>query len=343
MRPVRGPRRFAYAVLVLLILAAVVWLMATYQRFLDAPLDLPTQGLVYTVPPGASVHSVVRDLDRLGVAEWGWRWRLHTRLNPVTIQAGEYRLDHGLTPPGLLARLAGGDVITYRFTIVEGWTVRQLLAALREAPVLAQTLPTDEGPDWSAAIDADFEHPEGWFLPETYQFVRGDRDVDLLERAYEAMQEALDAAWDAREDGLPVDEPYDLLTLASIVEKETGVPEERAQVAGVLVRRLQRGMRLEVDPTVIYGMGDAYDGNIRRVDLQRDTPYNTYTRHGLPPTPIALPGRAALMATAQPADGDALYFVADGSGGHTFSATYEEHQRAVQRWVELQRQRRQQP
>ncbi|MDX1381368.1 MAG: endolytic transglycosylase MltG, partial [Xanthomonadales bacterium] len=249
----------------------------------------------------------------------------------------------GLKPAELLARLASGDVIRYRFTIVEGWTVRQMLAALRDDPVLEQTLPNAAEPDWQAVIGADFEHPEGWFLPETYQFVRGDRDVDLLARAHGAMQAALDEAWDARADDLPVAEPYELLILASIVEKETGVPAERAEVAGVLVRRLQRGMRLEVDPSVIYGMGDAYDGNIRRADLARDTPYNTYTRHGLPPTPIALPGRAALLATAQPADGDALYFVADGSGGHTFSATYEEHQRAVRRWVELQRQRQQQP
>jgi UPF0755 protein len=178
------------------------------------------------------------------------------------------------------------------------------------------------------------EHPEGWFLPETYQFTRGDSDQDILIRAHAAMQQALEEAWDSRDDDLPIDSPYELLILASIIEKETSLEEERPLIAGVFVRRLNKGMRLQTDPTVIYGLGDSFDGDIRRRDLQTDTAYNTYTRKGLPPTPIAMPGRQALAAAASPAPGEALFFVADGNGGHTFSVTLEEHQRAVKKLIE---------
>ena len=170
-------------------------------------------------------------------------------------------------------------------------------------------------------------------MPETYQFTRGDSDFDILERAHQAMEKELGSAWEARTYGLPLNSPYQLLILASIIEKETGKAEERGQIAGVFIRRLQQGMRLQTDPTVIYGMGDSFDGNIRRRDLQTDTPYNTYARSGLPPTPIAMPGRASLLAAAQPVPGDTFYFVADGMGGHTFSATLQEHKKAVNRLI----------
>jgi UPF0755 protein len=176
---------------------------------------------------------------------------------------------------------------------------------------------------------AGAENPEGWFLPETYQFVRGYTAADLLKRAYQDMQAVLSRAWESRADGLPLQSPYELLILASIIERETAVDSERDEISGVFVRRLQSGMRLQTDPTVIYGLGEAYDGNIRKVDLQTDTAYNTYTRHGLPPTPIALPGVASLQAAARPKEGTSLYFVANGQGGHTFSDTLEDHQEAV--------------
>jgi UPF0755 protein len=179
-------------------------------------------------------------------------------------------------------------------------------------------------------------HAEGWFLPETYYYVRGERDVEILARAHQAMVSALDSAWQGRDVGLPVEDPYQLLILASIVEKETALAEERGQIAGVLARRLLRGMRLQTDPTVIYGLGDTFDGDIRRSDLVTDNPYNTYTRHGLPPTPIALPGKDSLRAAANPAPGDSLYFVANGEGGHTFSATLEEHEAAVKKLIEME-------
>ena len=194
-----------------------------------------------------------------------------------------------------------------------------------------------------AALGFEGQHPEGRFLPETYVYQRGDSDLDVLRRAHKAMAQALEQAWQGRAEGLPLDSPYELLTLASIIEKETGLAAERPKIAGVFVRRLKLGMRLQTDPTVIYGLGSAYDGNIRKVDLTTDTPYNTYTRSGLTPSPIAMPGRAALEAAAHPAEGDALYFVAigDGSGGHVFSATYAQHQVAVAGYLQRLRQARQ--
>jgi UPF0755 protein len=332
----RAVKTFLAAAAVLLVAAAVAGLLAwrDYQGFLDTPLTVPADGAVLTVAPGAGGYAVVDQLAARGMTEVGWRWRLLLRLEPTVLRAGEYRLTPGMTPRDAIRHLASGAVIQYPFTIVEGWTFRQLAQALADHPELAHELPLDEpgGRDVREAFP-ELEHPEGWFLPETYLFTRGDSDLDLLRRAYDAMQDALAAAWQARDTGLPLETPYQLLILASIVEKETALPQERGQVAGVFVRRLQKGMRLQTDPTVIYGLGDAFDGDIRRRDLKTDTPYNTYTRHGLPPTPIALPGRASLEAAAHPEPGDTLYFVADGQGGHTFSRTLEEHQAAVDRLI----------
>jgi UPF0755 protein len=230
--------------------------------------------------------------------------------------------------------LASGKVVTYRFTIVEGWSVRQLLTALARDPVLWHTLETVAELKNLPAMPLG--NPEGWFLPETYVFVRGDSDLDLLRRAYRDMSDSLARAWYGRDDGLPYETGEELLVMASIIEKETSLESERADIAGVFVRRLLKHWRLETDPTVIYGMGESYQGNIRRRDLKKDTPYNTYTRHGLPPTPIALPGPASLQAAAHPAAGDAMFFVANGQGGHTFSTTLEEHNKAVKELIKRQ-------
>jgi UPF0755 protein len=257
------------------------------------------------------------------------------KLEPRVYRAGEYRLEAGMRPREVLAKLASGQVVQYRFTVVEGWTFKQLVDALAANPVLVHEL-DPAAPDSldSVAASLGMAHPEGWFLPETYQFTRGDSDRDILGRAHAAMERVLEDAWNSRGDDLPIDSPYELLILASIIEKETSLDEERPQVAGVFARRLKKGMKLQTDPTVIYGMGDSFDGDIRRRDLQTDTAYNTYTRRGLPPTPIAMPGRESLMAAAMPAPGDTLYFVANGNGGHTFSVTLEDHQRAVKEQVE---------
>jgi UPF0755 protein len=313
---------------VLLLLALVGW--RDYRAFTNTPLFIAEGGQHLVVERGTSVRAVIRQLGNRGMTRPGWRWRLLTRLEPVIIQAGEYALEPGLTPRGLLTLLASGEVIRYRFTIVEGWTYRQLLAALAADPVLVKQVPElDSESRMLRAINPELEHPEGWFLPETYQFVRGDSDLDLLRRAHRAMQTALDAAWESRDTGLPLGTAYELLILASIVEKESSVESERAAIAGVFVRRLREGWRLETDPTVIYGLAEHFDGDLRRRDLQTDSPYNTYTRHGLPPTPIALPGMSALAAAAHPAPGTAMFFVASGQGGHVFSDTLEDHNAAV--------------
>jgi UPF0755 protein len=213
--------------------------------------------------------------------------------------------------------------------VVEGWTFQQLLDALRENEAIRQTLTDRDGAAIMAQLGKPDLHPEGQFAPDTYRFPRGTSDLEFLRRAHNTLQEWLDSAWRERAEDLPYDSAYDALIMASIIEKETGLASEREAIAGVFVRRLKRTMRLQTDPTVIYGMGSAYNGNIRRADLRRDTPYNTYTRHGLPPTPIALPGRESLHAALHPAEGDALYFVAKGDGSHQFSATLEEHLDAV--------------
>jgi len=315
-------------ILLLLTAASVSGLWQQYQYFLGTPLIIADAGMVLAVKPGSSMSTVVAELEQRGVTRMDWRWRLLNKLQPVTIQAGEYTLNAGMTPSELLPLLVSGKVVSYRFTIVEGWNVHQLLTALGNDPVLQHSLLKAEDLESLDGLPAG--HSEGWFLPETYVFIRGDSDLKILQRAYTDMQLSLVQTWAGRDVGLPYETAYEMLIMASIIEKETSLDAERAAIAGVFVRRLLKKWRLETDPTVIYGMGAAYDGNIRRRDLNADTPYNTYTRHGLPPTPIALPGLASLQAAAHPAARDAMFFVADGQGGHTFSATLEAHNKAVQ-------------
>ncbi len=331
-------RRFLLiaSTLVLLSILAGFFSYQKYQEFLDTGLNLPTGGLVFQVEPGLSGSMIIKRLSESDFTRDSWHWKLLMRLEPPVIKVGEYQLLTAMLPRDLLQLLSSGDVVQYRFTVVEGWTFTQLLEALAANRVLQHSFDrgiAHSGEDSYLPMlsNPGFDHPEGWFFPETYQFTRGDSDAHILERAHGAMNTELAQAWASRLTGLPLKSPYELLILASIIEKETGLDEERGQIAGVFIRRLQKGMRLQTDPTVIYGMGDAFDGNIRRRDLKTDTPYNTYTRFGLPPTPIAMPGRASLLAAANPVTGDALYFVADGSGGHTFSVTLQQHSEAVNR------------
>jgi UPF0755 protein len=331
--------------LVLLVVGAFALL--AYQRFLafaDAPIAGIEQGDMLVVERGDSLPKVLRKLQAMGIETRDLEWRALARRMGAAgrIQVGEYALEPGTTPRALLAAMRDGRVTSYRFTIIEGWNIRELRAALAKATPLKQEGAQLDHAALMQALGRGGQHPEGRFLPETYHYTRSDSDLDLLRRAADAMDKALAEAWEGRDQGLPLRTPHELLTLASIVEKETGAPEERPQIAGVFVRRLQVPMRLETDPTVIYGLGSAYDGNIRRRDLDTDTPYNTYTRDGLPPTPIAMPGRAALQAAARPAPGDALFFVAigDGSGRHVFSRTYAEHRAAVAEYLQRYRARR---
>ncbi len=318
--------------LLLLAMASMSGLWQQYQQFLLAPLNIDTDGFVLNVERGASIRAVVAELERRGATRMGWQWRLLSRLEPLVIKAGEYAVPPGLNALDLLKILAAGKVISYRFTIIEGWNLNQLLSEFGKNPVLLHSIQTSAELKGREGFRAG--NLEGWFLPETYVFERGGSDLQILQMAYTAMQKALANAWAGRDDGLPYAGPEELLSMASIIEKETAHEGERAAIAGVFVRRLQKHWRLEADPTVIYGMGEAFTGNIRRSDLKRDSAYNTYTRYGLPPTPIALPGVAALYAAAHPAMGEAMFFVANGQGGHTFSDTLKQHNQAVRRLLE---------
>ena len=342
----RGRRIGLFLLLCLLALGAVAayLLHDRYTGFADTPLAGVQAGETFVVERGDSFQRVLGRLREAGIVEGHeleWRALARQLGADARIQVGEYPLDPTVTPRELLVRMRDGRVIRHRFTIVEGWNIRELRAALARAEPLVQTVQDMDDAALMAAIGHEGVHPEGRFLPETYLYTRGDRDIDLLRRANAALEAALDHAWETRADGLALKDREEALVMASIIEKETGVAEERPQISGVFNRRLQVGMRLQTDPTVIYGMGTAYDGNIRRRDLQTDTPYNTYTRDGLPPTPIAMAGKAAIEAATHPADGDALYFVAvgDGSGRHVFSRTYAEHNAAVREYVRRYRAR----
>ncbi len=339
----RGCLSIVAVLLALAVLAvgAAAWLWQDHQRFADTPLAAQAPSVV--VAPGDSVRGVLRKLRQAGIdAGHDSNWLLLARQVGAAghIKVGEYALQPPLSPRDLLTRMRDGRVIQYRFTLVEGWNIRQLRAALNAATPLEHVTADLDDAALMARLGFAGQHPEGRFLPETYLYQRGDSDLDVLARAHKAMQAALDDAWARRADDLPLRSADEALILASIVEKETALAAERPQIAGVFARRLKIGMKLQTDPSVIYGLGSGYDGNIRRRDLDTDTPYNTYTRTGLTPTPIAMPGRAALDAAVRPAPGSALYFVAvgDGSGAHAFSDDYAGHTAAVARYLQRRRQ-----
>ena len=252
------------------------------------------------------------------------------------IKAGSYEILPGATPRSLLSMVVRGDQTLKSVTLVEGWTFVQVRAALQKAELLAQDSIGLQPEMIMQQVGKPGVHPEGRFFPDTYSYAKGSSDLAVLKRAAKAMDKRLDAAWALRSAGTPLKSPDDALVLASIVEKETGRPADRAQIAGVFTNRLRTSMRLQTDPSVIYGLGAAFDGNLRKRDLLSDTPYNTYTRSGLPPTPIAMPGKAALLAAVQPAPTNAFYFVAKGDGTSYFSATLDEHNRAVNKYIRNQ-------
>lgn len=333
----RPPRRLRRALLVITVLALLLaGFAADLQRELAAPLRIEAVQ-TYELPPGSRVEGNLARIDALGLFASG-RQRaylaLYARLNreAAAIKAGEYALEPGLTGAGLLALWASGKTVQHELRLIEGWRFTQALAALRANPDVQQTLADRSSEEIMQALGRPGVHAEGRLFPDTYRFSRGTTDLVLLRNAMTALDRALQEEWSARAPGLPYATPDQALVMASIVEKESARSDERAQIAGVFVRRLRLGMRLQTDPTVIYGLGDAYDGDIRSADLVRDTPYNTYTREGLPPTPICLPGREAIHAALHPADAEALYFVSRGDGSHQFSATLEEHNAAVRRF-----------
>ncbi|WP_303905863.1 endolytic transglycosylase MltG [Thiohalomonas denitrificans] len=308
------------------------WQLVRYQNFVEAPLNIDDEGIDIRVAPGTPLSALAARLEKQGVISDDRLLVWMARIKDVAadIKAGEYHVEPDTTPPQLLQQMVKGRAKQYSLTLVEGWTFFQVMDAIHGNPYLEQTL-TDLDPEAiMERLGLAEEHPEGQFLSDSYSFPRGTKDVDFLRRAHREMQSYLAAAWDERDEGLPFETPYEALILASIIEKETGVPEERAAIGGVFVRRLNMGMRLQTDPTIIYGLGEEFDGNLRRVHLNdSDNPYNTYRHSGLPPTPIAMPGREAIDAALHPADGKSLYFVSRGDGSHVFSATLEEHNQAV--------------
>ncbi|MEZ5561768.1 MAG: endolytic transglycosylase MltG [Gammaproteobacteria bacterium] len=321
------------AVIALAIVAGAVGL----RGWLHAPLPIAASGYRLEVPAGASLATVARQLSADGIVSAPTLLTLYGRLSGQAsrIKAGEYVFNAGLTAHGLLAELVAGRVLLHGFTLVEGWTVAEIMAALKKSEVLEKTLETADATVLATRLGLESSSAEGQFLPETYLFPRGTTDAELLRRAHAAMQKALATAWEGRDPDLPLQSPYELLVLASIIERETALAAERPLIAGVFMRRLRKGMLLQTDPSVIYGLGAQFDGNLTRRHLETDTPWNTYTRPGLPPTPIASPGTDALSAAAHPAPGTALFFVATGKGdgSHRFSATLAEHQEAVRQYL----------
>lgn len=335
--------RLAIVAVALSVVAAAVTAWQV-NRFMHTPVNVQDDAVPFAIAPGSSFATVARDLLERGIISDDFRYRLYARWSGQAgaIHAGEYMIKAGTTPADLLEQFTSGAVRLYSFTIVEGWNHRELLAALHANDALEATMTDEDWPGLLADLGAATSHPEGLFLPETYRFPRATTDRDLLGQAYELMQEVLAEEWLERSEDSPVQTPYEALILASIVEKETARADERARIAGVFARRLENNMRLQTDPTVIYGIGADFNGNLTRADLRTDTPYNTYTRGGLPPTPIAMPGRDAIHAVLHPAAGEELYFVATGlgDGSHKFSVTKAEHDAAVAEYLRRLRQRR---
>ena len=325
--------------------AALLVLAGLYSArlALENPLAAGSAGRTVIVEPGDSLNAVAARLEEGMILDRPWLFKLAAYVtgSSARIQAGEYRVGAGDTHQSLIDRMVRGEVVQHYFTIIEGWTVGELLQALPAARPLVSTLQARDAEGLAGELALGIGHAEGWFFPDTYAYTRGETDADLLLRAHALMQDRLQAAWAERAAGLPLDGPYEALILASIIERETGVDAERPVIAGVLSRRLERRMRLQVDPTVIYGLGDSYAGDITRAHLRDDTPYNSYTRYGLPPTPISLPGEPSLHAAVQPQPGEFLYYVAsaDLDGSHVFNKTLDGHNAAVAMLVRSQRAR----
>lgn len=318
-----------------LVLAGLLVAVAGWQqhRALEQPLRVTAEQLL-EVPAGATPSGVFNRLEREQVISDAFWLRLYWRFNlsGQALHSGEYQLKPGMRVVDLLGLWQRGEVVQYNLALIEGWNFKQVRAALAGQDKLIQSLDGLSDEQLMTNLGRAGENPEGRFFPDTYRFVRGMRDIDLLKQALTRMDEVLAQQWAQRADDLPYREPYQALIMASLIEKETGVPEEREQISGVFLRRLKIGMLLQTDPTVIYGLGDRYNGRLTRANLREPSAYNTYLNSGLPPTPIALVGSAAIYAALHPAPGNSLYFVARGDGSHVFSADLDAHNRAVREY-----------
>lgn len=326
---------FAVMVLVVMLVSFVV----SWHRFVSTPVLPQGQTANYYLRPGATVTDMAYDMYRHGwIAHPRYIIWLakHQRLSK-RLQAGEYQITSAMTPKDVLHLFASGNVVLHYLTLLEGWTFQQMLASLEQNSVLQSTLGDESADKLMHELGSQFGNPEGLFFPDTYQYKKGMRDIDVLRVAYAAMQAKLKQAWAERDADVPYKSPYEALIVASLVERETKLDSERARVAGVIVRRLANNMRLQIDASVIYGLGKNYVGSLTRQDLRQNTPYNTYRHVGLPPTPIAMPSWASIVAALHPAKGTELYYVSNGDGSHTFSSTLEEHQAAVKRYRQLRK------
>lgn len=317
-----------------LLLLAVIAGFFFAERWYRAPVPALAEQTVL-VPAGSTYNALVQGLYRREQIDIPILWRLAGRATgaDARIQAGEYLMPRSVTPEQVLTRLRRGEgLVSYKVAFIEGWTLREVRGALERAPQLTQTMAGMPFADWAEALGIESTSAEGWLFPDTYAYHRGATDKEILLRAYDRMQRVLADSWASKAENLKLATPYEALTLASIVEKETGRGSDRGTISQVFNRRLQLGMKLQTDPTVIYGIGDDFDGDITRAHLRTDTPYNSYTRFGLPPTPIALPGKESINAALNPDEGEYLYFVARGDGTSAFSETLAEHNAAVRRF-----------
>ena len=324
--------RFLRRLMLTVILGAILFI-AWMVYFANAPIRLTESTVEVDLKAGSSLRSVAQQLVEQGVLHEPWSFVLLVRFfgRASEVKAGNYLINNGTSHYQLFETLTNGDTAQVSITFIEGWTFAQMREALNKNDFIRHLTMAYTDAQIMGKIGAPERIPEGLFFPDTYYFSRGMSDQEILKRAYEAMQSKLNQAWAGRQPGLPYKSPYEALIMASIVEKETGKSAERPIIAGVFLNRLRTGMRLQTDPTVIYGMGDRFDGNLRRKDLLTDNEYNTYTRNGLPPTPIAMPGQASIEAALHPTSTKAFYFVGKGDGSHVFSSTLREHNRAVLR------------
>ena len=329
--------RIGLALAVVLVVAVWLGLRHYQETWLTAPLPGLQQPVVFELPAGASLAAVADSLHKAGWLDRPriWVWYAKWAGDSTRIKAGEYLLQPGTTPAALLQQFVTGSVLMHTLTIPEGWTFKQALAAIQANAAVTVEFRGLSQEEVMKRLGLPGRHPEGMFFPDTYRFPRGTTDRELLQQAQARLEDELASAWKKRKPALPLRTPYEALILASLVEKETGEPDERPLIAGVFVNRLRIGMRLQTDPSVIYGLGESFDGDLRRRDLQADTPYNSYTRAGLPPTPITLVGRAALEAAVRPAATEALYFVATGNGDgrHLFATSLVAHNSNVARHI----------
>jgi UPF0755 protein len=320
--------------LLILLLFMVVLLSGAAVFYATHPRDISPLPFDFSLKPGSSLKSAAHQMQQAGVIseEWMFVWLARILGKSTQIKPGNYQLEHPATPLQLLEMINKGRVTQSEITIIEGWTFKQFRSALNATPTLRHDSRALSDAEILQRIGAQEKHPEGLFFPDTYNFASGSSDMVILKRSYQNMQKRLQLSWQSRDKDLPLVTPYQALILASIVEKETGQPRDRGMIAAVFINRLRKGMRLQTDPTVIYGMREGFDGNIRKRDLLKDTEYNTYTRDGLTPTPIALPGWESIQAVMHPAASQVLYFVARGDGSSQFSNTLTEHNNAVIRY-----------